>query len=128
MDTPERESPSLISVIKHMGEATVARVNESLAKQEKRLAERDAALRAEMSGLRGDMEKRDTEAAKRESRLMRWFLTVAVGAVVVLGFWIELRIDLRDGPTTPPVTINNPPPIIYTAPPTITPPPAVDSR
>ena len=91
-------------------------------KRAEEAAKRDAALRAAISDLREDMAENKAEAAKRETRLMRWSVTAFAASAVALGLWIELR----DKPVAPPITVTTPPPVVYAAPLAAAPPVAGD--
>ena len=113
-------------------EKTLSRINETLARIDENdtrrdaaaaqreadlradIAKRDADLQESMNNLRSDMQKRDTDAAQRETRQLRWFGGIVVGAVVALGVYdtlLELRtarliqppLSYQTAPATPPL-------------------------
>ena len=99
MDIPMSESSDIVKLFEHIGEATVSRVNESLAKQEKSMAERDAALRADMNRLRHDVEQGQAdlrreveqgqanlrlEAEQREARQFKAYIGALATAVIII--------------------------------------------
>ena len=59
----------------------IARVNERISVQEERMNTRHAETESALDRLRADMARRDTEAAKRDNRL----ILVIVGTIVAVG-------------------------------------------
>ena len=117
MEKPANISPISLSDIANMVRteinAAASRQNADTAKRDAAAAKREAALEAKISDLREDMAKSEVEASKRETRQLQWIATLLAVAVVVLGVWTEPR----DAPAVSPITVNNPPPIVYAAPP-----------
>ncbi len=71
-------------------QAMESRIDASLARLAEDAARREAGYRTDVARIAEDAAKRDTEAAKRETRLILMMIGLIVGAVTILGILIRL--------------------------------------
>ncbi len=83
-----------------------------VARMEERMKTLEANLDANLSGFRTDMEKRDTEAARRDTVNTRWTIVAIVGALaaaVALLSWQDSQQAPAAAPQPQPIIIQLPP-------------------